>query len=94
MARKVADETVLRDDASTIDTDLLVEPKARELIFLLATFPDAVRMALKISEPSTIVTYCFRYIEFTPFCGSSLTSEQTKSSYLCVGDIDREGAGL
>ena len=60
VVRKVADTTVLREDHSTINTDLLIEPKAREIVFHLATFPDAVRMALKVSEPSTIVTYCFK----------------------------------
>ncbi|KIY70938.1 arginyl-tRNA synthetase [Cylindrobasidium torrendii FP15055 ss-10] len=60
VARKVADETTLREDVTTINTDLLVEPKAREVVYHLATYPDAVRMALRVSEPSTIVTYCFR----------------------------------
>ncbi|KIY43023.1 arginyl-tRNA synthetase [Fistulina hepatica ATCC 64428] len=60
VARKVADETVLREDVSTIDTELLSEPKAREIVYHLATFPDAVRMAMRVSEPSTIVTYCFK----------------------------------
>lgn len=60
VSRKVADETTLRTDTSTINTDLLSEPKAREIVYHLATYLDAVRMAMKVSEPSTIVTYCFR----------------------------------
>lgn len=45
---------------STIDTALLTEPKAREIVALLATYPDVVKNALRALEPSTIVTFCFR----------------------------------
>ncbi|KAJ7479670.1 arginyl-tRNA synthetase [Mycena latifolia] len=58
--RKVAVEISLCNDPSEIDTDLLVEPKAREIIFILACYPEIVRMAFKVSEPSTIVSYCFK----------------------------------
>ncbi|KAE9390732.1 Nucleotidylyl transferase [Gymnopus androsaceus JB14] len=60
LSRKVADEMILREDISTTNTDLLSEPKARETVFQLASYPDAVRMAMKVLEPSTIVAYCFR----------------------------------
>lgn len=44
----------------TINTDVLTEPKARDLVILLALWPDTVKAALKALEPCTIVTYCFR----------------------------------
>lgn len=43
-----------------IDTSLLGEPKARDIVFHLAGFPDVVQSALKSHEPSTIVHYCFK----------------------------------
>jgi len=62
--RKVADELVLpppSEIASLINTSLLCsDPKARDLILLLAQYPDAVKMALLKLEASTIVTYCWR----------------------------------
>ncbi|KAF8074734.1 arginyl-tRNA synthetase [Lyophyllum atratum] len=58
--RKAAPALVLRSDPALIDTSLLTEPKARELVFLLAIYPDIVKTALKNYEPSTIVSYCFR----------------------------------
>lgn len=62
--RKAAPNLVLRGDSTLIDTSLLVEPKARELVFLLASYPDIVKAALKTREPSTIVSYCFRCVQF------------------------------
>ena len=47
-------------DADKIRCDLLTESKARELVVLLASWPDVVRSAFKDHQPSTIVTYCFR----------------------------------
>jgi len=58
--RKVAPNIVLRTDPSQINTELLVEPKAREIVWLLATYPEVVKTALKVNEPSTIVSYCFK----------------------------------
>lgn len=43
-----------------IDVSLLTEPQAREIVFLLGSYPDVVKTALKTHEPSTIVTWCFR----------------------------------
>ncbi|THH04283.1 hypothetical protein EW145_g5637 [Phellinidium pouzarii] len=60
IVRKVAHQVVLRTDPAQIDTDLLIEPKAREIVYLLATYPDVVRTAIKTYEPSTIVTFCFK----------------------------------
>ncbi|KDN37527.1 arginyl-tRNA synthetase, partial [Tilletiaria anomala UBC 951] len=47
-------------DPEQLRSDLLIEPKARELIMLLATYPDAIRQAMKDQQPSTIVTFCFK----------------------------------
>lgn len=60
--RKVAPSIVLRTDPSQINIDLLTEPKAREIVYLLATYPDVVKMAIKNQEPSTIVSYCFKFV--------------------------------
>jgi len=44
-----------------IQTSLLVEwSPAREIAFLLGTYPDVVKAALKTHEPSTVVTFAFR----------------------------------
>ncbi|KAJ6532859.1 P-loop containing nucleoside triphosphate hydrolase protein [Mycena vulgaris] len=51
---------VLTFNSTTIDTALLVGPKAREITYLLVCYPDVVHMAFKLCEPSTIVTYCFK----------------------------------
>lgn len=45
---------------SKIDTSYLTDPAAQAIVMLLATFPDVVKSALIASEPSTIVTWCFR----------------------------------
>lgn len=46
--------------AASINTDKLSELKAREIIMLLASYPDAVRTAMDKLEPSGIVTFCFK----------------------------------
>ncbi|KZT05980.1 arginyl-tRNA synthetase [Laetiporus sulphureus 93-53] len=58
--RKAAPAVVLPLSSSDIDIALLAEPKAREIIILLGTYPDLVRTALKTHEPSNIVSFCFR----------------------------------
>ncbi|EJF58388.1 arginyl-tRNA synthetase [Dichomitus squalens LYAD-421 SS1] len=45
---------------SQLKTELLVEPQAREITFLLGSYPDVVKTALKTHEPSGIVTFAFR----------------------------------
>ncbi|KAE8218269.1 hypothetical protein CF319_g7824 [Tilletia indica] len=40
--------------------DLISDPKAKELIMHLATYPDVVRNAYRDHQPSTIVSFCFR----------------------------------
>ena len=47
--------------SSQIATDTLAEyPHAREIAFLLGTYPDVVKVALKTHEPSGVVTFAFR----------------------------------
>lgn len=62
--RKSAPEVVLppyAERATAINTDLIAnEPKARDILFLLATYPDVVKKAMDTLEPSNIVTYLFR----------------------------------
>lgn len=60
--RKVAPAVVVPSDISHINFDLLTEPKAREIVVLLGTYPDVVRTALKTYEPSNIVSFCSRYV--------------------------------
>ncbi|KZT04519.1 arginyl-tRNA synthetase [Laetiporus sulphureus 93-53] len=43
-----------------IDTGLLTEPATREIIFLLGSYPDVVKTALRTHEPSGVVTFAFR----------------------------------
>ncbi|KAF8524149.1 arginyl-tRNA synthetase [Hysterangium stoloniferum] len=46
--------------AEEIKTELLVEPKAREIVMLLASYPDIVKVAMKTREPSGVVTFMFK----------------------------------
>ncbi|KAF7425992.1 hypothetical protein PC9H_008354 [Pleurotus ostreatus] len=44
-----------------IDTSHLVSsPHARDIVFLLGTYPDVVKVALKTHEPSGVVTFAFK----------------------------------
>ncbi|KAI0084067.1 arginyl-tRNA synthetase [Irpex rosettiformis] len=45
---------------AAINTDLLIEPSAREIAFLIGTYPDVVKTALRTHEPSGVVTFAFR----------------------------------
>lgn len=58
IARKNPDLLPL-PDTQAIDTGLLTERHAREIVFLLGRYPDVVKVALSNHEPSTIVTYAF-----------------------------------
>lgn len=61
--RKNAPDLVLPPPAerpTAIDVSLLTEPKAREVILLLASYPDVVKAAFKSFEPATICTFAFR----------------------------------
>lgn len=41
-------------------TTLTTSPHAREIAFLLGTYPDIVKTAMKTHEPSGVVTFAFR----------------------------------
>jgi arginyl-tRNA synthetase len=43
-----------------INTALLTEPQARDIIFHLGSYPDVVRTALRTREPSGVVTFAMR----------------------------------
>lgn len=61
--RKSAPEVILppyEERASQIDTSVLTEQKARDIIMLLATYPDVLKKALETHEPSNIVTFLFK----------------------------------
>lgn len=61
--RKAAPEVVLppyAERAKLINTDLITEPKAREILYQLATYPDVVKKACQTLEPSNLVTFLFR----------------------------------
>lgn len=62
IVRKAGPEVVLppADQMHTIDTSLLVEPKAREVLIILSLYPEAVKQALKVQEPSSIVNWCWK----------------------------------
>lgn len=47
-------------DMSTLKLDLLSEQKARDVIMLLASWPDVVKAAMKDLQPSTVVQFCFK----------------------------------
>ncbi|EPQ31765.1 uncharacterized protein PFL1_01097 [Pseudozyma flocculosa PF-1] len=55
-------------DFESIKTELITEPKARELVLLLASWPDVVKTACKDHQPSTVVTYCFRLTHLVSSC--------------------------
>ena len=45
---------------AAINTDLLTEPSARDIVFLIGTYPDVVKTALRTQEPSGVVTFAFK----------------------------------
>lgn len=59
MARKNP-ELLPLPPAASINTDRLSEPKAQEIIMLLASYPDVVKTAIEKLEPSGVVTFCFK----------------------------------
>ncbi|KDQ09621.1 hypothetical protein BOTBODRAFT_164596 [Botryobasidium botryosum FD-172 SS1] len=59
MERKNPNLVPLPEPAS-IPISTLTEPKAREIVYLLATYPDAVRTAQEKHEPSGIVLFAMR----------------------------------
>ena len=51
---------ILPEDFTKINVSLLTEPKAREIIYMLSTYPQVIRDAFIDYQPSTIVTFCFK----------------------------------
>jgi arginyl-tRNA synthetase len=51
---------VLPEDVTQIKTELITEPKAREIIYLLACYPQLVNDAMRDYQASGIVTYMFK----------------------------------
>jgi arginyl-tRNA synthetase len=48
-------------EPSQIDISCLCDaPAARDIVFLLGTYPDVVKVALRTHEPSGVVTFAFR----------------------------------
>lgn len=47
-------------DVDTMKTDRLDTPEAREIVWLLAQWPDVVRTASRDHQASTVVTFCFK----------------------------------
>jgi len=45
---------------SEIKTELLTESSTRDIVFLLGSYPDVVKTALRTHEPSGVVTFAFR----------------------------------
>lgn len=48
------------ESVDEIDLSILDEPKVNDIMMHLALYPTAVRTAYAFSEPSTLVTWCFR----------------------------------
>ena len=62
--RKNAPELVLPppSERSRLDlSSLASEPKARELVMLISTYPDVLQAALKSLEPSTVCTFALAW---------------------------------
>lgn len=62
--RRVAETDGLRLpdplDPATLRLDLIKEDKAKELLIILASWPDIVKYATRELQPSVVVQYCFR----------------------------------
>ena len=50
----------LPSSVEEIDVELLNDPKLHEIMYHLAQYPAVVRNAYNLSEPSQLVTWCFR----------------------------------
>jgi arginyl-tRNA synthetase len=60
--RKSAPEIVLPpiEQLEDIKTELLVENHAHNMIFIMAQYPDVVKIALKEQQACTLVNYLFK----------------------------------
>ncbi|CAE6414557.1 unnamed protein product [Rhizoctonia solani] len=84
--------------AEKIQTDLLAEPQAREMVFLLASYPDVVRVACEKNEPSGVVTFAMRLSHaissaWDPLPVKGLAADQIEVArarlwlFLCARDV-------
>lgn len=63
IVRKAEPDTSLPNPAersTKINTEHLSEAKAHEVLIILASYPEAVKNAMKTQEPNTIVNYCWK----------------------------------
>ena len=60
LTRKNPELLPLPPPAQIAAETLAEHPAAREIVFLLGTYPDVVRTALRTHEPSGVVTFAFR----------------------------------
>lgn len=51
---------IVADSVDDIDLDVLNDPKVHDIIYHIALYPEIIASALKYSEPSTIVNWCFK----------------------------------
>jgi arginyl-tRNA synthetase len=49
--------------------------QAREIMILLASYPDIVKTAMKTREPSGVVTYMFKCVRVPPTCPAPFSNE-------------------
>jgi arginyl-tRNA synthetase len=60
IARKNPNLLPLPSPSSIDIATLCSSPHARDIVFLLGSYPDVVKVALKTHEPSGVVTFAFR----------------------------------
>ncbi|CEL57421.1 arginyl-tRNA synthetase [Rhizoctonia solani AG-1 IB] len=84
--------------ADKVQTDLLTEPQAREMVFLLASYPDVVRVACEKNEPSGVVTFAMKLSHaissaWDPLPVKGLAADQIEVArarlwlFLCARDV-------
>ncbi|CAE6411455.1 unnamed protein product [Rhizoctonia solani] len=84
--------------ADKIQTDLLTEPHAREMVFILASYPDVVRVACEKNEPSGVVTFAMKLSHaissaWDPLPVKGLAADQIEVArarlwlFLCARDV-------
>ncbi|KAB5594249.1 Arginyl-tRNA synthetase [Ceratobasidium theobromae] len=85
-------------EPENIQTDHLAEPQAREMVFLLASYPDVVRIACEKNEPSGVVTFAMRLAHaissaWDPLPVKGLPADQVEVArarlwlFLCARDV-------
>ena len=81
---------------SDINVSLLTESHARDIVYLLGSYPDIVKTALKTHEPSGVVTFSFRLSHAISSAWDVLNVKGEKDEekararlwlYLCARDV-------